>query len=63
MSALLRAINILPYVNLKYFIKFIKEMASVLNKLHRVVFGDFTYCSMDYGVFILRYTSGPLTNT
>jgi hypothetical protein len=34
----------------------------MLNKLQREVSGDFTYCSMDYGVLILSYTSGSLTN-
>jgi len=62
MSTLLRAINERPYVNLKYFIKLIEEMANMLNKLQREVFEDFIYCSMDYGVFILSYTSGTLTN-
>jgi len=53
MSTLIRATNERPYVNLKYFIKFIKERANMLNRLQREVFGDFTYCSMDCGVFIL----------
>jgi len=61
MSTLLRAIKEGPYVNLKYFTKFIQEMASVFHKLQREVFGDFRYCSMDYGGFILSYT-WSLTN-
>jgi hypothetical protein len=62
MSTSHRAINERSYVNLKYFIKFIKEKANMFNKLQREVFGNFMYCSMDYGVFILSYTSGSLTD-
>jgi hypothetical protein len=35
MSTLLTAINERSYVNLKYVIEFIKEMANMFNKLQR----------------------------
>jgi len=47
MSILFRAIKERPYVNLKYFINFVKVMGSVLNKLQREVFGDITYSNLD----------------